>query len=132
MDPDLCFIPDVNIDDDDAGEADRRLAYLRSIIRERRQDGDCAWSFGFDFSGSNHAHGIVYVVDSRPGSTRVWELSKKHEEWNGTPRAGRRRLSMEPPPGQQVAHVPKGLFQLEAEDLVAAMAEIMAGRIFDA
>lgn len=132
MDSNLCFIPDVDIDDGTDGE--KRLAYVRSILLERqREDGArCTWTFTFNFSGTTHAHGLMYVVNAETDHTRVWEVMNG-EEW-GRWRANSRRSDtrVEPRPGQFVSNIKKAFQELTPEELLASLGELMANRILSA
>jgi hypothetical protein len=131
MSSDLCFIPDVEIDD--GPDEEKRLAYLRFILLEKqREEGPrCTWVFAFSFSGA-HAYGLIYVVNAEKEETRVWEVMNG-EEW-GRPKAGSRRsgVRVEPKPGQFVAFIGKGFTQLTPEDLSTALGELMANRVLSA
>ncbi len=132
VDSNLCFIPDVDIDD--GSDEEKRLAYVRSILLERqREDGaKCIWTFTFNFSGTTHAHGILYVVHADVDETRVWEVMNSDDWGKWKERSRRSDPKVEPKPGQFVSYVKKSFQELEPEDLLSSLGELMANRILGA
>ncbi len=122
MDRNLCFVPDVNIDDDN-GVLERQLAYLGNLLEDVRGLKSCYWQFGFDLVWNNHAHGPVYMVEGDEEYTEIWESA--YEE----PRKRAKYRGRQGPPPRCVTWRGPPIHDISAESLLEAIGFLNAARV---
>jgi len=118
----LCDLPVIDIDEDEGDAVTRGRKYLESLLRDvrgRETGVSVTWQFMFDLTRSQHHHGLTYVAECGPSSTRVWLLGGAE-----TGGAGKRQVPA-PRPGQFVSVLDVCYTALTADDLLRAIAEIM-------
>jgi hypothetical protein len=120
----LCDLPVIDIDDE-GDPIERGKAYLDSLIREVRREnsGVClTWQFSFDMVKFQHAHGPMFVVDCGLSVTRMWLLNDDSTQ-------PRKKAIPRPMPDQYVAQISVGYAELTGDDLIRALAAMMADRV---
>lgn len=121
----LCELPVIDIDEDDGDPIGRGKTYLDYLIREVRRENSGSsliWQFSFDMVRFQHAHGPMFVIDCGLNVTRMWLLNDDSTQ-------PRKQAVPRPKANQYVAQISVGYAEITGDDLIRALAAMMAERV---